>query len=167
MKSLVELWGLPPNCRVNWHIENWEMRQNSTCRTQNGVSESMPQTITTQPFCSIQFETFFLLVKLNFTADSDRSYSTHSQDKYDYKMTHRTNIAQNAPLMETVEYGREPYDKAGFTKTRRPNGPHSRNMERHSSSLNMPSAWAPILWKEEGCKSIVCDMGVSQIQKSE
>lgn len=34
------------------------------CRTQNGTTESIPQTITTQPFF-IQFETIFLLMKLN------------------------------------------------------------------------------------------------------
>lgn len=36
--------------------------------------------------------------EVELTADSDRSYSTHSQDKYEYKMTHRTNTAQNAHL---------------------------------------------------------------------
>lgn len=39
-----------------------------------------------------------LFIEVELTADSDRSYSTHSQDKYEYKMTLRTNTAQNAHL---------------------------------------------------------------------
>lgn len=78
------------------HTENQERRQNSTCRTQNGTTESIPQTITTQPFSS-NWDILFI-DEIELTADSDRSYSTHRQDKYEYKMSHRTNTAQNAHL---------------------------------------------------------------------
>lgn len=139
------------------HAENQERRQNSMCRTQNGTTESIPQTITTQPFF-IQFETFFLLMKLNLQQTVTGATAHIARTSMSTKCP-RGQIQHRLPILtEKCGNAREPCDKAGFTKTKRPTGPHSWDRKGHSSSLNMSSTWVPILWKER-YKSIVCEMG--------
>ena len=93
-----------------------KMRYNSMCRTQNRTSESIPQTI---PHSHLSSNLRHSLYWQSWTYSDDRSYSTHSQDTYEYKMAHKTYIAQCPSLTQTVENARELYEKAGFTKTKK------------------------------------------------
>lgn len=146
------------------HTENQERRQNSTCRTQNRTTESIPQTITTQPFSSNLRHSFYWWnwtysrqwQELQHTSPGQVWVQNVPQDKYS---------TECPPLMENAEMPGSLVIKQ-VTKTRRPIGPLSSYRKGHSSSFNMSSVWVPILWKE-GYKGTVCEMGVLHMQASE
>lgn len=121
-----ELQGLPPDRRVSWPCLEPGRWDSSTCRTQNGTSESIPQTI---PHSHLSSDLRHSLYCWSWAYSNGRSYSTLRQDRYEYSMTRTTHAALCPPLPETAENARGPYHKAGFAKTKRPTGPHSWDME--------------------------------------
>lgn len=155
MKLLWNSKGFHPTTESADYVQNWEYETAfHVFRTLNRVSESILQTMTMKPFL-LQYETIFLLMKLNLqqtvTGTTD---STCDWNKYEYKMTHWTNAAQDAHLSwklwkmpgSLMRKLRSPIQNAKC--------PRSWESGRHRSSLNTPSAWAPILSKKEGYKGI-------------
>lgn len=110
--------------------------------------------MTMKPFF-LQHKTIFLLMKLNLqqtvTGTTD---SPCDRNKYEYKMTHWTNAAQDAHL--SWKLWKMPGRLMRKLRSPIPNAKCPRSWEsgRYKSSLNTPSAWAPILSKEEGYKGI-------------